>query len=400
MPNQRITSSNKIPAHLAEAQSPLNAVIEQVGDEWDTFYSNPEAYVKKNVEESNRKRTETFDRILSGKGGITEDDMMSALDSISFGGAGAIRGIKRFGTLYHGTGDVAKKEQILQRGFSRGASAELGLEGTSLSRDPMVSFRGFAGQDPNNMLVVKPDVPLEEVRNLRPSEYIQGEKFLGDTTEVYNKPNEFFMEAETFLKRGEFGGPPVDMRNITPKEELDLLIDAKRVDNLSELRRTLEDDIRTGSSKDVLALKYKNILGSLRSLRGNRGTWSQYADLILRDPSSTSLVKGDLLRKMTEHTKNRDQLYKDYLVLSDQIKGGKEIPKKVLDTFDEHTKAVQKSRESVISDLEQQFGYHQKPPLSTSQSKNIRRTTEAQRDPLAKKGPVLKTIDEVLASDN
>ena len=65
----------------------------------------------------------------------------------------------------------------MREGFVKGGSAELKLKGTSLSRDPLVSLNPeFASGDPEKMLVVKPNIDPKNIRNLKPSEYVQGLK--------------------------------------------------------------------------------------------------------------------------------------------------------------------------------------------------------------------------------
>lgn len=125
----------------------------------------------------------------------------------------AAKGMKRIPPLWHGT-PANNFEQILADGLLHGKSAELQLPGSSLSRDPIVST-DFARLDPytisenfphrtysdilkETMLQAKLNVPKEEIVNLRPSQYISGHV---PETVAYNKPNKFFGEKETFVRR-------------------------------------------------------------------------------------------------------------------------------------------------------------------------------------------------------
>lgn len=125
-------------------------------------------------------------------------------------------GVKRFKKLWHGvTGTLEEAagnyQNILDEGFVRGQSSELGLPGTSVSEDPWTSWRLFTGanakaqpgspEGPNKamMLAVDPLVKPSEVRNLSPAQYLTGVH--PEKPELYGKPNLFWREDERFAMR-------------------------------------------------------------------------------------------------------------------------------------------------------------------------------------------------------
>jgi hypothetical protein len=124
----------------------------------------------------------------------------------------ALYGMKRFPDFYHGTPSEEAASQIRREGFTKGKSAELELPGASLSRDPSVSAKFAQAMTPtqaqDRMVKVIPEVSPSEVRNLRPSEYLVGVQ--GD--KIYNKPNVFFKEAETFLPRNQNLPPDIEAK--------------------------------------------------------------------------------------------------------------------------------------------------------------------------------------------
>ena len=119
-------------------------------------------------------------------------------DMFNYIGAGAIKGIKRVPRLYHGTDTEEGMSSIAKEGFLKGESNELNLPGTSLTRDPWVSNRYFTGKNPKNIYEVTPDIPKEQWRNLKPSEYASG---VVPEESIYNKPNLFYNEDEVFVRR-------------------------------------------------------------------------------------------------------------------------------------------------------------------------------------------------------
>lgn len=151
-------------------------------------------------------------------------------------GVGTIKGMKRAPVLWHGAGSPKNAEKILKHGFSKGASAEMKVPGTSASRDPFVSLHDFvnavnvhklgpeavANRDPNAFLRVELNVPPGEVYNVPPDFYVQG-IVPKSTSAVYNKPNTFFSEAETFARSKANPLTAKQHKQIT-EEENDLLM--------------------------------------------------------------------------------------------------------------------------------------------------------------------------------
>lgn len=122
----------------------------------------------------------------------------------------AIKGAAKGATkLWHGTKDSFAVEPLIKEGFQRGASAELNLPGTSISRDPSVSLRGeFANEDLNKLLSVK--VEDLNIRHLKPHEYLLADyKDYPQKYDALGKPNQAFSEDEIFLtERGRSKAQP------------------------------------------------------------------------------------------------------------------------------------------------------------------------------------------------
>jgi hypothetical protein len=135
--------------------------------------------------------------------------------------AGTLRGIKGRAAkqpYYHGTAastssEVTDPGTILESGYLRGQSQEMGTPGTSLSADPTTSLRGFTPDhadtysgrmkygDPRRadaMLVNRLTDP-ENVWNLTPDMY-RAKMGPKDPEATFRKTN-YFNEAETFAKR-------------------------------------------------------------------------------------------------------------------------------------------------------------------------------------------------------
>jgi hypothetical protein len=123
----------------------------------------------------------------------------------------ALVGVKRHPPYWHGSrGGAENIDAAIERGFRVGRSAELQLPGTSISEDPLVSYRlftdtytgGASRGDLDAMARVYPQVPPSQVYNLTPEMY-HGGKVPPDPQAVYKKPNLYWNEAETFARRGQ-----------------------------------------------------------------------------------------------------------------------------------------------------------------------------------------------------
>jgi len=107
---------------------------------------------------------------------------------------------RKLAELWHGTGSQGQKQNILDKGFIRGESAELNIPGTSVSRDPLVSSKLFAYDEIENMLKVEYTGDPTKARNLKPSEYFSG--VTAETGQIYGKPQTTFHESEIYGVRG------------------------------------------------------------------------------------------------------------------------------------------------------------------------------------------------------
>jgi len=107
---------------------------------------------------------------------------------------------RKLAELWHGTGSEGAKQNILDKGFIRGESAELNIPGTSVSRDPLVSSKLFAYDEIENMLKVEYTGDPSKARNLKPSEYFSG--VTAETGQIYGKPQTTFHESEIYGVRG------------------------------------------------------------------------------------------------------------------------------------------------------------------------------------------------------
>lgn len=164
--------------------------------------------------------------------------------AIGMGVIGALQGVKRIPKLFHGTqGDTDHFMDIIEDGFTKGQSSELNLPGTSASSDPAVSTKGFGGGNPGNVFIAEPQVTPSEVYNLSPWAYLTGK--VPEAPEpgktIYNKPNLFFNEAETFARRD---------KPWTQEEELTKLINAH-----TDMKIDIEDFMLQGKAAPEPLLK-------------------------------------------------------------------------------------------------------------------------------------------------
>lgn len=216
----------------------------------------------------------------------------------------AWKGVKRHPAYYHGvrSGSDEDFERIYKEGFTRGSSAELGLPGTSISEDPLVSYQHFTNPDKTpraraqDVLAVEVDTPPSEVYNLSPEKYISGEVPSMEPGTVYKKPNAFYHEAETFGVRevpdysenleAKPKLPPFtadDMRsnqyrhmkdqiNVYDKFQSDISQLNHRSYQLDTFKRQYPDSPLPPDLSKSFKPEIQNVASAIRDLRGNRGT--------------------------------------------------------------------------------------------------------------------------------
>lgn len=126
-------------------------------------------------------------------------------------------------SYYHGVrSEIGQKEpidDILEEGFKKGKSSELGDLGTSVSGDPTMSLRNFAGNKTGNMLVVEVDDAVK-VQNTDPYTYLMKEH-RNDNPMAVRKPN-IFKEDETFFRQ-EGGGQQQLRARLPDKAEINFM---------------------------------------------------------------------------------------------------------------------------------------------------------------------------------
>lgn len=111
--------------------------------------------------------------------------------------------------FFHGT-NPKNVPGILEEGFTRGASSEAKIPGTSTSQDPALSLSRFSNQDLEGLLSV--DAPrdlMEGTRNLSPEDFLRLDEVLETLPDnsPLRKPQSFFQELETFFPREPSPGP-------------------------------------------------------------------------------------------------------------------------------------------------------------------------------------------------
>lgn len=139
-----------------------------------------------------------------GAGDVVPTPTAHALPAL----AGALKGVKPGKWLkgfYHGA-KYGNPDKIIREGFTEGQSAEIGLSGSSLAEDPLVSLKLFSSpsggdEQMENVLRVFPKTKAEDVYNLPPDVYHSGVVPPGEQPVFYGKPNRAYKEAETFATR-------------------------------------------------------------------------------------------------------------------------------------------------------------------------------------------------------
>lgn len=137
----------------------------------------------------------------AGVKGALQHGIDPATLAAAFGGK---RHARALDNMYHGvssgdslvTSNMSKKDKVATEGFQKGRSAELNLEGTSITPDPRVAY-GFGDRNISNVLKVDTDVRPSEVFNLRPSEYLAGNA--PQDVKLLRKPQSYFSEAEYWI---------------------------------------------------------------------------------------------------------------------------------------------------------------------------------------------------------
>lgn len=245
---------------------------------------------------------------------------LTGLNLVPFGGpmiAGALRGIRRMPPLYHGT--IDKADRLISEGFTKGASAELGIPGTSASTDPTVAKGftpsiGFLDETTADRLVrVRPEYGPEEVANLPPSAY-----FSGNVPEApgYKKPNLFFQESEIFTPRPQAGfdsiertKAPLRAERITPSEALkiDKAADVRR-EAITTIANLVPEDRTIGPS----SVSMREAADALRSIKGNRGAYANGANKLLdfmrRTPAYNNKDLGRVAKEFPDQFKGLQAL--------------------------------------------------------------------------------------------
>ena len=215
------------------------------------------------VLEQERRFREQQDADAAAAGAMTPQQRMAySLRNAEIGplaeniaGAGNVYGVSpRRLSGWHGTGDALRREQILQGGFRRGASAELNVPGTSVSNDPMLSFRAFAENEPDRLLRTRAEIDPSTVRNLSPGEYsASGHLVHPRDFPAVSKPQSYFPETEIFYTGQGGGQQRLRARGMTPQERAAVeRTEAARLELNAEINsyrnRTLDLGERPGSN--------------------------------------------------------------------------------------------------------------------------------------------------------
>ena len=176
---------------------------------------------------------------------------------------------------YHGTARSPElppheaAEAIEKEGFTGGSSAELKLKGTSMSRDPLMSYRGFSDHGEGMMEVTTTeDLPLHD---LRPSDYLLGVT-PSDLNATYRKPNTFFMEDELFAPKRTGAQGHLEAR-IMDAEEVDKLTKESRkydtiVNTFTGQISDMAEDVHDGVKLTIDELAKDNYRGLTKSVQG------------------------------------------------------------------------------------------------------------------------------------
>jgi len=159
----------------------------------------------------------------------------------------------RTNPLYHGTRHNDDVNEILQKGFTKGASSELEIPGTSVSRDPLVSFDLFGSRDIDNVLKVKADIDPKKIRNLSPSDYFSGQ---GPDELVYGKPQTTFHESELYGVRKQTPMSQEELSKITA--QYNQLSD--RISGLARQNSAIAKEARAIQDKDPASITRKREL--------------------------------------------------------------------------------------------------------------------------------------------
>jgi len=310
-----------------------------------------------------------LDKISKGEKVTAGDAAWSTLEMPGIGTAGAAlatHGMKRIPALFHGSPNTDYINDILENGFTEGRSAELRMSGTSLSRDPVMSYQNFADEKLSGMIKVQPNVDPKKIKNLKPSEYIQGKEYLEDTDIVYNKPNEFFFESETLARRMGDQLPDVQARKLTDKEAYGLYEQAKLTDEVFTDIRNLSDNLM-GKYQPQRAKQVQKVLGKLDAMKGNKAKYNEASHVLLRSSGITRVLQNikmsgrdrfNLEKRVESYKTMKETLDDDYRIYGHSFKQNQpDKPDKAqLDQFDKLYAAVQGERRAIIDDITKRAG--------------------------------------------
>lgn len=227
---------------------------------------------------------QAFDAVLSTQPLTKAPKMIvQALRGAGLMPKGTTLGRKRDDPLFHGTPSESDAAEILAAGLTRGRSAELGIPGTSTSRDPKVSA-GFAQvQDPriqSRLMRVETEPELKaRTLNLSPGEYAAPSQETLDlimSGEVAtSKPQSYFVEHETFFPAGSrerFTSP----RTLTRQERVQVqrvLADSDKF--FRDYERIREDAINT-PYEEVLSVLQSGVRSLSKTTRAH--VWKQISN--------------------------------------------------------------------------------------------------------------------------
>ena len=135
--------------------------------------------------------------------------------------------------FYHGTKSEETLQSIETEGFLEGKSAEIQAEGTSLSLDPLISFKNFAEKDFNRLLYVEfpKDMKKGDILNMSSIDYLLPKNKEG----VVIQPNNF-IEGEVFVSKQGGYRKKLKVRKLTDEEK-------KEIQELSDTSDKLQNQI-------------------------------------------------------------------------------------------------------------------------------------------------------------
>lgn len=329
-------------------------------------------------------------------------------------------GIKRFPKLFHGirgNPDLATevKEDILNKGFLEGESAQYNAPGTSVTHDPWLAERVYTGQfaglarghalGPNKDVVlgIDPLAQPSEVKNVSPASHVSG--VAGDTLEkgrLHSLPSFWHSESEIFAPRDENGIQRLIRPRLRNEIESKLIDEMVRVDEnyINSTQRLMDYEKqavanwksstphqRSTASPEKQRYDEKRLIQdwitNLSALRGNESLFRQRFDIEFIGRGTADFGAPNPIKDIRGFAEPYQKVVSRYIDKALLGPNGEITPKYI------EYRRLRDSTASIAENLNEYNAFFKDPDEWTDEFKDL-------KDDMYRGGPIAKTAEQKL----